>query len=481
MLIKNIKYSFLQNFLSLILGFVISIYVARILRPDKLGEYSYYLWLVSFLNTFIILSLPGTISKYISQWYPNKIENIKFLFKKFGIFHNILCILVSLSIIIFSILFPTKIKYAGLLILLTVLFYTNTILSSIATGLQKFNILMISNLTSLICQFVLIFSILKKFPYPSVMIKIYIFSYLFSFFILTISNFNFFIELKKIKYLTGEKEIFSKVFSFYKFSVIILILDYIVWQNSEIFFLKLFSSLKEISFYTISFTLAYYPPKIIGSAIGRVAMPYMSSVYGYKEYQKLNLSYNQFTNILSFLLIPIYVFMFFFAKQIIYALYGEEYIYSYKVMIFLLFSGLVGGISSIGSSYIYAIEKPDIIVNIGIKVSIINIVLNLLLIPSYGSVGAAIGNSFSQILACIMGTGYIIKNFKLEFPFLDIVKYLLFSIFLSLISKFFVASYINNKFYLILFAVFYYSVYLFIFLIIFNQQKNLKSLISGLK
>ena len=68
----NISYNTISNVISLLLGFILNIIIARILQPKQMGEYSYAVWLISFLSIVILLGVPNTLTKYISQFYKEK-------------------------------------------------------------------------------------------------------------------------------------------------------------------------------------------------------------------------------------------------------------------------------------------------------------------------------------------------------------------------------------------------------------------------
>ena len=66
-LIKNISFNALNNGITLVTGFILSIVIARLLGPEDMGVYSYCSWLLGFASVFCFLGIPNTNTRYISE------------------------------------------------------------------------------------------------------------------------------------------------------------------------------------------------------------------------------------------------------------------------------------------------------------------------------------------------------------------------------------------------------------------------------
>ena len=118
----------------------------------------------------------------------------------------------------------------------------------------------------------------------------------------------------------------------------------------------------------------------------------------------------------ALMLLPVGLGVGFFAEGIITTIYKEDFKYSVLPLLILIVGTVIFGIiKSIGGSVTGA-GRPDL----GMKVvgisAIINIVLNALLIPSYGIVGAAIATMVSLLVNALAGLFLTIKilNFKFD-------------------------------------------------------------------
>ncbi len=432
-LIKNISYNTLSNLLSIILGLLLNILIARILQPQQMGEYSYVVWFISFLSTLVLLGIPNTLTKYIAQFYPKEKEKIKDIFYSLTKI-VIISFFVANFIFLVYLLFSFKNYQLLLYIFLGIVIITlNAIFRSIVIGLEKFNIVALDTVVNLSLQILLVGIILRKISVWQVMLWIYLFclvisTILFYFFIK--KDVKYFISSAKFDKVTTEEK--QKIYKYLFYISISLLINMIVWERSEIFFLKIFSIPQDLAFYSIAFTLAYFPNKIL--TFGNVLLPFMSKIYGEKDF-KLTSYYTQITDFVSFLLIPVYLFIFVFSSIIIEVLYGASYIPVGNILKILIIASLVSGISSVATAYVQAIEKTDMIFKIGVFVAIVNILLDFLLIPKYKSLGAAYANSVAQLIGCFLGTAYIIFVHKARFPLFKIIKYVLTSVVLLYIVQ----------------------------------------------
>jgi len=438
-LLKNISYNTISNFLSLILGFILNIVIARSLQPKQMGEYSYFVWLISFFSILILLGVPNTLTKYISQFYNEKYK-IKlllcFLFK----IVFLTFIFVSFVILIYFFISQRNFNFLIFVILGYIIASLNGILRSYVSGIEDFKTVTINTFVTLFLQLILVITFLKKEPSSGKMLEIYLFSLFASTILFLVSS------TKELKEVFGTKEKMflkkdekKKIMKYLIFISFLMLINMIVWERSEIFFLKIFSTSEELAFYSIAFTLGYLPNKVL--TFGNVLLPRMSKFYAEKDFSKISLYYEQLTEFIALLIIPVYIFVFVFASDIVKILYGENYMQVAYVLKIIVFAGIVSDIATIGSAFIQAVEKVAVSFKIGVFIAVINILLDFLLIPKYRSIGAAYANSISQILGCFLGTGYILYNFKFSFSFLKIVKFLVISYVIGKIVKLYFNSF----------------------------------------
>ncbi|MCQ2960932.1 MAG: flippase [archaeon] len=150
-----------------------------------------------------------------------------------------------------------------------------------------------------------------------------------------------------------------------------------------------------------------------------VIFPVMSKFF--KESPNLiKTSYKLSVKYLLLLIIPICVYIFFYARPIVDIIYSNKYTLATTPVQILIWTVLFLFINGAASLLLNAIDKEKAVTKIYVIAAIFNILLNLILIPLYSYDGAAIATVLSEILITILTLYYI---FKTEFkPDLELFK-----------------------------------------------------------
>ncbi|BBB25455.1 oligosaccharide flippase family protein [Amphritea japonica] len=158
--------------------------------------------------------------------------------------------------------------------------------------------------------------------------------------------------------------------------------------------LGIFSSLGDVGIYLVaarntSFVL------FVESAFLLVTMPLISK--GYSSGQDLKKIISLQT-LLVFLAVTVFVVFFFIFGEWLVALFGEGFHDSYKPLVLLSLGYLIGALFGAGPHILMmtGCEKPASIILL--FSTVLNVILNLALIPIYGIMGAAVATVVSEIL-----------------------------------------------------------------------------------
>ncbi len=151
---------------------------------------------------------------------------------------------------------------------------------------------------------------------------------------------------------------------------------------------------------------------LIPSAIQRITTPVIATYYGEKDYYSIEKTIKT-TMLKTFVLTLLISFCTaIFGKFIIITLF-EDFLPAYTPMLILLIGySVYSAIISVGGT-LSSIGKVKITFKISLVSTIINVLLNILLIPKYGLIGASIATSISLIITSIVQI-YFIKRCVLE-------------------------------------------------------------------
>jgi O-antigen/teichoic acid export membrane protein len=166
----------------------------------------------------------------------------------------------------------------------------------------------------------------------------------------------------------------------------------------------------------------------------------------------------------TILLLPLGLLICFFGKEIILLLYGKEYIYALLPAYILLAARVIRGsmIVPIGGS-LSAAGKPNLVLRFTLISAIADILLNILLIPKYGIIGAAIATTSSLLLDTGLSLFFTIKIIRFKFDYKwysSIFGLMALSLTVFLVLKGFINIYIIGSFILVAFVSLIYKFYI---------------------
>ena len=98
----------------------------------------------------------------------------------------------------------------------------------------------------------------------------------------------------------------------------------------------------------------------------------------------------------------------------------------------------------VNNNILAAIGKPKKVTFIILLAAFVNVVLNLLFIPSHGMLGAAWATVVAYIFILLLSTYFVIKSIKVAVPFFDWIKIFLSGIIFLIVVDFLRKSLILN-------------------------------------
>jgi len=195
-------------------------------------------------------------------------------------------------------------------------------------------------------------------------------------------------------------------------------IDMVVWQRSEILFLSLLlPGSPEAGYYGAAYSLTVAAVALVPGALGGALLPVVSAIRGEGGGERLTRAYVRSVKALVLLAFPIIAGGLVLARPIVAAALGPAYegpaAWPFRIA---LVGGAIGAIGAASSSLLYAVGGERFILRMGIALAAANVVLDLVLIPPFGAVGAAIANTATQTLAVAIGTAWVAATVARAFP-----------------------------------------------------------------
>jgi O-antigen/teichoic acid export membrane protein len=481
--------------ISKILLYLYRIVIARKFGPEIYGLFTLSVVIVSWFRLFSGFGIKDGVIRYISLFRAkNEKEKIQYILKRSLIILVFTSIIASILLFFLSdfiaIRFFSNSKLTPFLkIFSATLPFTvlGSIFLSIVRGFEKigwfvFISEVLGNFIQLIILVLLIFLGISSNS-VSVSYLVGTFSiFIVAYFVSKMSVPNILISNKKINNSKNKKtfkEMFAYSWPFLFYGVINFIF---YWTDS--FMIGIFKNAESVGYYNAAVPIAmtlYLP----FSLFAQLFFPLVTKEFSKGKMETVKQLSQQVGKWIFMIVMPIFVIFMIFPGVFINILFGKEYLVAENSLRFLSIGALFVTISSISQELLSMKGKSKLILFNMIGATIINIILNLILIPKYGITGAAIATMLSSIVLSIV---LFIQSYK----FLAIIPLrrkmfrITLIVILSTVLLLAVKSLMEvNLLSLILCSIFFFAVYTLLILLTNCLDKNdwyiLKTMINKFK
>jgi O-antigen/teichoic acid export membrane protein len=198
-------------------------------------------------------------------------------------------------------------------------------------------------------------------------------------------------DVKSARAVSETKELF-------RFSIPFLFITFLMFLilYTDILFLGHFRSSYEVGIYNAAVKTALFINAIL-LCFSHIFSPIISDLHGRGETQKLERLFKTVTGWTYSLSLPIFLFILLSSKEIM-SVFGQGFIMGWLPLIILAFAQLLNAATGPATHILVMSARQDfMLLNCSI-VCLINILLNYLLIPSHGIVGASLASGTSIVI-----------------------------------------------------------------------------------
>lgn len=424
--IENSSWIVSQNIFTMVLGVFITAIVARYLGTERYGTFNYVLSIVSLFSGIAAVGIHHISVKDL-KYSPN--DEGKILGTSFTIRMLVAIVLVILSEITLFVLNGNDrtILLIGILLSSMMIFncfevidYYNTATMQIKfSAVAKFIsyiILAVSKIVVVVFDLGIIwYTVAYTLEFSIYAVILYI-----SYKVIKIKNDN---ECKWYFDFKYAKKLLSKSWYYALSSIMVTI----YMRIDQAMLGTYFENKSEVGIYSAAVRIAEmwaFVPNAIITALKPAIIEYKKNNEAkYKEtLKKLYL-------ITSIVCLAFSIGIVIFSKLIIAILYGQDYIIAYKSLYILIIGTWFGIIGNVHYVWMVCEDKGKYTLFYSLSGSVLNIIANIILIPKYGAVGAAIATLLSQLVANVFSFS-VFKETRI------LTKYAIKSIFLVDLYKF---------------------------------------------
>lgn len=196
-----------------------------------------------------------------------------------------------------------------------------------------------------------------------------------------------------------------------RFGIPLLIteLSYLLLTYADRYMIAAFKGNDSLGLYSVGYNLASYVSDLMMFPLSYAVIPIYVGIYKKEGKEKTEEFLNQCLYYLVIAVIPVCVGYMIISKDLFVTLASEKYLSAASFSPIILFGSLLLGANAILSAGLYMQKKSMVILLIMVAALVLNILLNLLLLPTYGVFGAAI----ATLAACLLSTTLtIILSFR---------------------------------------------------------------------
>ncbi len=401
---RNVFFSFLTTSGSLGLSFVLSVVIARWLGPTGQGAWNLVGWTVGTLALLVNLGLPNAVVKGTAEWLGKGESEVA----RALVYHAIrLALRVGLTVTLAGVVAapwisrlyggavsPALLAFGALAILPSVL---NDLLGAAWQGAQRFE--QVTRITLAVGPLNLLVTIAVLWAGGGVpgLVACWAAG-------LAISAAVYWLGLRR-SILAGAEHAplppaARAAFRRYVRDVSLMVfLDAIVFERSEVFFLGVFSSAEQVAFYTTGFAFATLAMRFLPGALTSAIFPAFSEQAGAGDQSRMARTYAASFKYLAIFTVPMAIGGALLSEAIVVVIFGERYRPAGLPLALMLVSAALARMATAASSLLYGSGHTGVLVRLGAAAAALNVGLDLLLIPRFGARGAALANGIAQLAA----------------------------------------------------------------------------------
>lgn len=399
-------------------------YLFRILLANNLSveEYGLFFATLSFfmiLSIFVELGLGKSSSKKIVELIVDKdYSSVKNLLFSVFVFQLAVCIILAIPLYIFApnivqTFFQNSNTPAFLFMLIWFLLTPfRVFISALYTGTKQINAISLYNflkqLFFVLFSFVILYVGSSYAPYIAYIFSTIILALIYVPFVPKFFKGFFKLNFKFKKNLLLPTLSYGLLLSFVTLSTLIL-------TQTDTLMISFFKGTEATGLYQVAVPAAMLITFFV-SPLVVVSFPYITELFKKKDLKKLNIGMG-FIYKYSFLLsMPLAILMFTFPELVISLLFGSKFLEATLILQVLSIMAIFSVILSLNNNALGASGFAKKITTYLVLVAILNIILNLFLIPVYGILGGAISTLVSNVVAFILSSFFVTKYLKVIFP-----------------------------------------------------------------
>jgi len=418
---KNSFWFGVETITGLIVTAFTSIAIARSIGPEKLGYFLYVWWIAGVAGTVGSLGIPAVTRKYMSEYFGRGQMGIaRTVFYKTLRLQTYIAALITVSSLALVWFFgDPHYRFISLFMIGSIFpFMVNSIPAGANTALENLRANVPASLVSTGIFVAAVFASLH-FGWSLHGIAIGLFAMRTVELVVRIVP-----AIKRLNIYQAEPlelDLSKRMFLFSGQSLVLLVLGLIVWDRSEMIFLKNFcTDIRQVAFYSVAFNITerlLIFSQVFGTATGATVM----AQYG-RDSRRTGDLIGTSVRYLALISFPIHLGLAAIAGPVMWIVYGHKYMGAVPALTVAACLGIPKAFLLPIQALLSSWDRQDLIIRWGLIAGLLNIALDLALIPRHGALGAAFANGITQTFSVVALWLVAMRLLKFRVPILPLVK-----------------------------------------------------------
>jgi O-antigen/teichoic acid export membrane protein len=416
---RNFIFMGLEVVITLVCTLLTTVVIARVIGPTRLGYFNLIFWLTSITCSVGSLGIPLTTFKYMGEFLGGgKKELARAVF-----FYNlwaqtvIACVLTAIGMVaVFTLVDPVY-RVCSILLVLSMVPNMITFVPSQANSAAEDAAL--NTRGAFVGAIIYVVAVAASLLLGWNLIGIAAGVLLYRTAELAVKTVPVLKSMKSVPKLPLPREIRKRMFSFSGLSTGLMILQIVIWDRSDIIFLKLLQpDIRQLAFFSVCFSVAdrlMRMPQTFANALSATQM----AEYGRDKDRLFRMTSKASTYVLLGAL-PILIGLACIGGPFVRVMYGPQYLPAIPVFIVVALLSIPRAILTPAQTLLYSAEDLGFVLKWGCVAAAINVLLDLTLIPSHGALGAAWANGVAQTIAAVTIWGRVLVRYpvRIDMPVL---------------------------------------------------------------
>lgn len=190
----------------------------------------------------------------------------------------------------------------------------------------------------------------------------------------------------------------------------------VIAKHSDLIILGIFKSSTDVGIYEVAFRIAIFVLFLFTPAVGYLFQPIMSRFDANADRKKMDKLYTVATRWIVIASFPIFALFFLFPEQTIIFFFGHNYRGGQSALQILLIGFMIALLPGLTGNFLTAVGETKLLMYISAGTMVLNVIVNIALIPIYGIIGAAIATATARIFNNTIQSYFIFRNYDIH-PF----------------------------------------------------------------